>query len=93
MRCLACDLVPLLLEPQVQLACFQFREREKFLYEYDFTDGWQHQLRIEAIHSPEHPLTVPVCLAGKRSAPPEECGGPQAFLAKQQQYSVGYGLE
>ena len=78
---------------QVQLANFQFREREKFRYEYDFTDGWQHQLRIEAIHTLEQPLTAPICLGGKRAAPPEECGGVEAFLAKKQHYSVGHGLE
>src|SRR6185436_7678177 len=25
------------------------RDRERFLSEYDFTDGWQHALRLEAI--------------------------------------------
>lgn len=78
---------------RVKLADLQLREREKFLYEYDFTDRWQHQLRVEAIEYPEQPLTAPVCIAGKRSVPPEDCGGPWSFLAQRQHYSVGYALE
>ena len=78
---------------QVRLVDFRFREREKFLYEYDFIDRWRHQLRVEAIHYREQPLTCPVCLAGKRAAPPEDCGGAWSFLAKRQRYSIGYALE
>jgi len=77
----------------VQLADLQLREREKFRYEYDLTDRWQHQLRVEAIQCPEHPLSAPVCIGGKRSAPPENCGGPRAFQMKRQHYSIGYALE
>lgn len=78
---------------QVHLADLQLREREKFLYEYDFNDRWCHQIRVEAIAPSDHSLSAPVCLAGKRAAPPEDCGGPEAFLAKRQHYSLGYGLE
>ena len=28
---------------------FQFRINERFLYEYDFTDQWRHQIRLENI--------------------------------------------
>jgi Plasmid pRiA4b ORF-3-like protein len=65
---------------QVRLSQFGFRPRERFLYEYDFTDAWQHEVRIEAIQPVEAGRCYPVCLAGKRSAPPEECGGPWAYL-------------
>ncbi|MBE9182916.1 plasmid pRiA4b ORF-3 family protein [Oculatella sp. LEGE 06141] len=63
----------------VRLADLPLREREKFLYEYDFSDRWCHQIRVEAIALSDHPLPAPVCLAGKRAAPPEDCGGPEAF--------------
>src|SRR5579871_3448817 len=32
---------------KVQLADFQFRLNECFLYEYDFGDRWEHVIRIE----------------------------------------------
>lgn len=77
----------------VKLADLRLREREKFIYEYNFTDCWQHQLRFVAIQYPDQPLTAAVCIAGKRSAPPEDRGGPWSFLEKRQHYSVGYALE
>src|SRR5256885_498242 len=65
---------------QVRLSQFGFRPRERFLYEYDFTDAWQHKVRIEAIQPVEDGRSYPVCLAGRRTTPPEECGGPWAYL-------------
>ena len=78
---------------QVCLADLQLREREKFLYEYDLSARWQHQLRVEAIAYSDQPSPVALCLAGQRAAPPEECGGAWDFLAKRQYYSAGYALE
>ena len=77
----------------VRLSDFQLREREKFRYEYDFTDRWHHQLRVEAIQYPAAPLVAPVCIAGNRAAPPEDCGEPWGYLAKRQHYSYGHGIE
>lgn len=50
-------------------------EKLKFTYEYDFGDGWGHTILAEKIFRPEEELKAPVCLDGKRSAPPEDCGG------------------
>jgi hypothetical protein len=50
-------------------------EKFKFTYEYDFGDGWDHTILVEKILRPEEELKAPVCLDGKRSAPPEDCGG------------------
>jgi hypothetical protein len=50
-------------------------EKLKFTYEYDFGDGWSHTILAEKIFRPEEELKAPVCLDGKRSAPPEDCGG------------------
>jgi hypothetical protein len=52
---------------------------ERFVYEYDFTDGWGHQVRIEQFLPPAQALAYPMCIGGSRSAPPEDCGGPVAF--------------
>lgn len=51
------------------------REKFKFIYEYDFGDGWDHELLIEKILPLEEGKAYPVCLTGKRACPPEDCGG------------------
>jgi hypothetical protein len=66
---------------QVTLADFRFRAGERFLYEYDFGDGWQHDIWLERILP--HPSTqpYPVCSAGAGDCPPEDCGGPSGYRA------------
>jgi len=72
----------------VRLANLGLRARERFLYEYDFTDGWQLDVRLEQILPLEPGRHYPVCIAGRRAAPPEDCGGPWAFLELRQHYSA-----
>src|SRR4051794_41043499 len=67
---------------QVRLADFQFRLNERFLYEYDLRDSWQHQVRVEGQPAAEVERSYPVCVGGRRAAPPEDCGGPWAFLGR-----------
>jgi hypothetical protein len=54
-------------------------EKSKVRYEYDFGDGWVHTLLVEKILPPEDGMTYPLCLTGKRSCPPEDCGGPWGY--------------
>jgi len=51
----------------------------KFTYIYDFGDGWQHELMLEKIVKAEVGVHYPVCIAGKRACPPEDCGGIGGF--------------
>lgn len=48
------------------------------LYEYDFGDGWRHELVLEEILLGDESFQQ-MCVAGKRCCPPEDCGGPQGF--------------
>lgn len=50
-------------------------EKMKFLYEYDFGDGWEHEILVEKILQPDPGVHYPLCLAGRRACPPEDCGG------------------
>jgi hypothetical protein len=68
-----------------RLADLHFRVGERFLYEYDFGDSWQHQLRLERILPFEPVHAYPVCIGGKRSAPPEDCGGTWAFQQRREE--------
>jgi hypothetical protein len=56
------------------------REKFKFIYEYDFGDGWEHELLIEKILPVEDGKAYPVCLTGKRACPPEDCGGIWGYM-------------
>jgi hypothetical protein len=72
---------------QVRLGQLGLRVGERFRYEYDFTDGWQHDVRVEQVLPLEPGRTYPRCVGGHRAAPPEDCGGPWAFLELRQHYS------
>ncbi len=66
-------------ERRVKLADVAPPEKAKFLYKYDFGDGWEHTILVEKVLPPNPELRHAVCLAGKRSCPPEDCGGPWGY--------------
>lgn len=45
------------------------------IYEYDFGDGWQHELVLEQVVASDPDTRYPICLAGQRACPPEDVGG------------------
>lgn len=44
-------------------------------YDYDFGDGWEHEITLEAIVPRQRGKKYPLCLGGARACPPEDCGG------------------
>lgn len=74
----------------VKLASFDFRHHERFLYEYDFGDLWQHEIRLEKRLPLDPKKNYPICIGGSRSSPEEDCGGPIAFMALESHYSLPY---
>jgi hypothetical protein len=46
-----------------------------FRYDYDFGDGWEHDVRVLGTTIVDGPL----CLDGARACPPEDCGGPPGY--------------
>jgi Plasmid pRiA4b ORF-3-like protein len=67
------------------------RERERFTYAYDFFSPlgcWRHDLRVAAISPSRTRRRYPWCGGGARTAPPEDCGGPEAFLALRQEHGL-----
>jgi hypothetical protein len=61
------------------LSDLNLRPRQRFLYEYDFGDYWQHEMRVEKILEPGPRKSYPRCIGGKRACPPEDCGGPWTY--------------
>jgi hypothetical protein len=60
-KCALCEIAPV--------------EKARFLYEYDFGDGWEHDVLVEKILPPGQEAAGAVCLAGKNACPPDDSGG------------------
>lgn len=50
-------------------------KRFQFLYEYDFGDGWEHEVLFEGCLKADKGGRYPVCVEGERNCPPEDVGG------------------
>jgi hypothetical protein len=70
---------------RVRLADLGLRRREWFLYEYDFTANWVHEVRVEQVLAVESKPSYPICTGGRRSAPPEHCSGVRVFLERRRE--------
>lgn len=51
----------------------------RFAYTYDFGDNWEHTVAIEKTRPAIDGEAYPLCVAGKRACPPEDCGGPWGY--------------
>jgi hypothetical protein len=51
------------------------QKNASLIYIYDFGDGWQHKITVENILPVDISGRYPLCLAGARACPPEDCGG------------------
>ena len=67
--------------PDVTLASLRLRKGARFVYEYDLNIPWRHEVRIEERLRPETGKTYPLYSGGSGACPPEDCGGPQSFMA------------
>lgn len=72
---------------QVYLNSFQFCLKEKFIYEYNFFDHWEHEIRFEKQLPDDSRKTYPLCIGGNHLTPPEDCGGAWAFMKLKDHYS------
>ncbi len=48
-------------------------------YIYDFGDNWEHRLTFTEVRQGDPNVEYPRYVAGKRAAPPEDCGGIPGF--------------
>jgi hypothetical protein len=67
-------------ELQYRLSLVAPAIRSEFDYFYDFGDGWEHKIVVEqTVETDKRYPGHPVCLAGARACPPEDCGGPLGY--------------
>jgi len=50
-------------------------KKTRWMYEYDFGDGWQHEVLFEAYAAKDKGRKYPFCSEGERACPPEDIGG------------------
>lgn len=62
-------------EKKVRVCDVLVKPKDKLVYEYDFGDGWEHDIVLEKILQADPARCYPICLDGKRACPPEDCGG------------------
>ena len=61
------------------MANYYSSENNRSDYIYDYGDNWVHKVKLEKIFPPEKGRKYPVCVAGKRACPPEDCGGTRGY--------------
>lgn len=61
----------------VRLGGLLVRPGDKLDYEYDFGDGWQHAIVLEAVEPPD--ADRPRCVDGAGRCPPEDVGGTHGY--------------
>ncbi len=62
-------------ERKAMLSQILSRPKQKIVYEYDFGDGWEHEILLERVLVAEPGVRYPRCVGGGRACPPEDCGG------------------
>jgi hypothetical protein len=53
--------------------------KPRWIYAYDFGDDWRHEIRFEGFVRADPKVKYPLCVAGERACPPEDCGGPWGY--------------
>jgi hypothetical protein len=68
-------IVPILPGWQLRIADYFTEANAKANYYYDFGDDWRHAVLLEKMVPQDPSVRYPVCVAGRRACPPEDCGG------------------
>jgi hypothetical protein len=67
-------------ERTTRLSDLGLRAGDAFYYEYDFGDGWEHEVHVEGVLDADPKKAYPVCTGGARACPPEDSGGPWGYM-------------
>lgn len=77
----------------IPLSQFRLHCGERFRSDYDFTAGWALDVRLDQVHPWDPKFSGPVCLGGRRAAPPEDCAGTTDYLEWMDQHRRDLPLE
>ncbi|MEI2725746.1 MAG: plasmid pRiA4b ORF-3 family protein [Verrucomicrobiota bacterium] len=57
-------------EKQFTVADLAPTAKQRFIYEYDFGDSWEHDIVVEKVLPPDADFKHPTCLGGANASPP-----------------------
>ena len=60
---------------EVPLARYFKELGQAAVYDYDFGDSWSHTVLLDGFILRKEGVPYPICAAGERACPPEDCGG------------------
>lgn len=69
------DEMPMLAGWDIPITRYFTLEHPRADYEYDFGDGWDHEVTLEEVLPRGAAIKYPRCINGGRACPPEDCGG------------------
>lgn len=64
---------------KIRIGTILRRPKDSLKYEYDFGDGWLHDIVLQKIHPKVDGVTYPFFMDGEGNCPPEDCGGIPGF--------------
>jgi hypothetical protein len=67
------------METDCTLGEFLTAPGDRLGYEYDFGDGWRHEVELVAVESQATRPAHALCLDGARAGPPDDSGGPPGY--------------
>ena len=70
---------PVVDERNVTLVDILAEPKAKLRWDYDFGDGWEHDVLVESIDPVQPGVDYPICITGRRACPPDDCGGPWGY--------------
>jgi len=69
----------ILLGSRQKISTYFSMENPSADYVYDFGDDWKHKIQLEKILPADKNITYPICTAGERACPPEDCGSVRGY--------------
>jgi len=73
------DSTPILAGWEIPVRSYLKEPGQAVNYEYDFGDGWNHQVLLTKIVPRERNAKDPTYVGGERACPPEDCGGIRGY--------------
>jgi hypothetical protein len=70
---------PMKSDERVKLSQVLTNKKDTIEYTYDFGDSWEHKIVLEDILEVDPSIAYPICIAGKKQCPPDDCGGIWGF--------------